>query len=105
LCFYIEKSQNKGPTKREIEEHKERTLKKLLDQAKKDEEEVDEVAQLDVNKEFVNENYIKMQNNNTFSERGIDVIDVSGVEGALSGLFIDDSDKHPEKRMKAVKMI
>jgi hypothetical protein len=98
----LEKQQTKAPTKGEIAEHKERTLKKLLDQAKKDEEEVDEIAKLDVEKEFVNENFIKMDNENRLNDRGIGVIDVTGVESALSELGVDEGDKHPEKRMRSV---
>jgi histidyl-tRNA synthetase len=73
----------------------------LLEQAQKEEEVVDEIAQLDVEKEFVNENFKKMEELNKFAEKGIGIIDVSGVEGALDELDVD-VDKLPEKRLRSV---
>ena len=55
---------------------------------------------IDVDKEFVNENYPKMENK---TSGGHDIIDISGVDEALEVLTFTESDKHPEKRMAAVK--
>lgn len=94
--IYLEKNENKAPTRREIEDHKERTLKKLLQQhAEKNKEEEPEV--IDTDKEFVNPNFI----NNQINERGIEIVEASGLEDALSELTMNEFDKHPEKRMRA----
>jgi hypothetical protein len=84
----------KAPTRGEIEEHKERTIKKLLLQKEEEEKEVTE--EIDVDKEFVNPNIIK-----TKTDTGLDIIDVTGVSDALTELELNEYDKHPEKRMRA----
>ncbi len=76
----------------------ERTLKKLQESIKVQEEEVEEI---DTDKPFVNENYAQIQQNSRFSEKGIGVIDVTGLDSALNELELSEYDKHPEKRMKA----
>lgn len=92
----LEQTQTKAPTRREIQEHKERTLKRLLEQNKDQKEE--ETEQIDVEKEFVNPNYIQKEK---FNEKGQEIIDVTGVDEALSELSLTELDKHPEKRLKA----
>ncbi len=98
IYFTLEK-QNKAPTRGEIEEHKQRTLQRLLDEKQKEEEEKDIVHQeeIDPDKEFINPNF---QNDNLVA-KGVDVIDATGLEDALQGLDLIDIDKHPEKRMRA----
>jgi hypothetical protein len=89
--------ENKAPTRREIQEHKERTLKKLLED-KAEKEEKNEIDEIDVEKEFVNENYGKL---NQVTTGGKEVVDLTGVDDALNELSVTDYDKHPEKRMRA----
>jgi len=62
---------------------------------------VEEQIVIDVDKEFVNENYGKLDAKTT---TGADIIDVSGVNEALDQLNFIEYDKHPEKRMRAVNI-
>jgi hypothetical protein len=92
----IPENKDKAPTRRDIEEHKERTLKKLLQQKMEEEKEI--VEDIDVEKEFINPNLNKL---NQVTEEGVEVINVTGVEDALTELSLTEIDKHPEKRMRA----
>ncbi len=94
--FNIEQTQNKAPTRREIQEHKERTLKRLLEQNKDQKKE--DIEEIDVEKEFVNPNF---NQNEKYNEKGQEIIDVTGVDEALTELSLTEIDKHPEKRLKA----
>jgi hypothetical protein len=85
----------KGPTRKEIEIHKERTIQILLD--KNQAENVVETEEIDTEKEFVNPNY----QNNLVTDNGVEIINISGVNEALEELELVDYDKHPEKRMRA----
>ncbi len=87
----------KGPTRREIEIHKERTLQRLLEQNQQEKDNINEVEEIDTEKEFVNPNY----QNNVVNENGVEVVNITGVNQALEELEIVDYDKHPEKRMRA----
>jgi hypothetical protein len=98
IYLTLETTKLKPPTKREIEDHMERTFKKLQESIKVKEVVVEEI---DTEKPFVNENYIKMEQTTKFTEKGIDVIDVTGLDSALNELNVSENDKHPEKRMKA----
>lgn len=60
---------------------------------------MEEPINIDVEKEFVNENYSKL---NAKTTGGADIIDISGVNDALEQLNFSEYDKHPEKRMRAV---
>ncbi len=64
----------------------------------KKEEEKETVEEIDMDKEFVNPNYNKIDQ---ITEDGVEVIDVTGVEDALTELSLNEIDKHPEKRMRA----
>ena len=37
-----------------------------------------------------------------YTDKGIDLVDVTGVDSALQELDISEYDKHPEKRMRSV---
>jgi hypothetical protein len=50
-----------------------------------------------VDKEYVNENYGKLEK---VTDSGKPIIEASGVEDALEELAMEDYDKHPEKRMR-----
>ncbi len=77
-------------------------MEKLVKQFEKETSNVVEQIKIDVDKEFVNENYGKI---NAKTSTGADIIDVSGVNDALEHLNVSEYDKHPEKRMKAVNDI
>lgn len=99
---YVDKEpQKKAPTRGEIEEYKLKALEKLVKQYEKETSKVEEQINIDVEKEFVNENYGKL---NAKTDTGVDIIDVSGVNDALEQLNVAEYDKHPEKRMRAVKL-
>lgn len=51
-----------------------------------------------MDKEYVNPNY---SNFNESNDNGIEVIDASGVNEALTEITLNELDKHPEKRMRA----
>jgi len=65
----------------------------------KENDKIEPQIDIDTDKEFINENYAKMENK---TQGGHDIIDISGVNEALEVLSVNDSDKHPEKRMAAV---
>ena len=57
----------------------------------------DQYEELDMDKEFVNENYAKL---NKKTDQGVDIIEASGLESALQEISLEEYDKHPEKRMR-----
>lgn len=67
-----------------------------MEQHKDKEEKQPVVEEIDVEKEFVNENFLKVT-----SSGNSDLIEVSGVSDALDQLVMNEFDKHPEKRMRA----
>ena len=71
-------------------------MKRLLEQHL--EKEIEPAEEIDLEKEFVNPNYNKL---NPVNDNGIEVIDVTGTEEALNELTMNDIDKHPEKRMRS----
>ena len=50
-----------------------------------------------MDEEFINENYSKL---NKKTEKGIDIIEATGVDSALKEISLEEYDKHPEKRMR-----
>ena len=77
-------------------------MKKSKKQLKEKEEEdkeknKNEYEDLNMDEEFVNENYKKLKNK---TEGGVDIIEASGVESALQEISLEEYDKHPEKRMR-----
>lgn len=84
-----------APTRRQIQEFEEKRIQDLLKQ--KEKEEKNPIDEIDVDKEFVNENYGKLEKK---TESGINIIEASGIDNALSEIKLEDYDKHPEKRMK-----
>lgn len=79
----------KPPTKKQIKESEEERIKKLLKAQKEKEKEQNE--EIDVDKEFVNENYI---------QKDPKTIEASGIDNALEEMTVEDYDKNPEKRMR-----
>lgn len=75
-------------------------MEKILQDAKKDDK-IEPPIEIDLDKEFVNENYLKF---NTKTSEGVDIIDISGVNDALEQLTMTEYEKHPEKRMRAVNI-
>ena len=92
-------NQISAPTRKQIQQYEEERIQKLLKE--KDEQEKmqnkNEYDDLDMNQEFVNENYNKL---NKKTAEGIDIIEASGVESALQEISLEEYDKHPEKRMR-----
>jgi hypothetical protein len=81
----------KPPTKKDFHQSEQERINKLLKKIDEDKKEVNEIDKLDMDKEFVNENYTKFNDN---------VIEATGIENALDEMTIEEYDKHPEKRMK-----
>lgn len=79
----------KPPTKKQIQESEEKRIKDLL--KAQEEKEKDQIEEIDVDKEFVNENYL---------EKDPKTIEASGIDNALEEMTVEDYDKHPEKRMR-----
>ena len=50
-----------------------------------------------MDEEFVNENYAKL---NKKTDKGIGIIEATGIESALQEISLEEYDKHPEKRMR-----
>lgn len=94
----MKKPEKKLPTKSEIEAHKFREMQKFMMMGKVDDK-IEPQIDIDTEKEFVNENYAKMENK---TSGGHDIIDISGVNEALEVLNVSEMEKHPEKRMAAV---
>lgn len=65
----------------------------------KEDDKIEPQINIDTDKEFINDNYAKMENKTT---GGHDIIDITGVNEALDVLSFNEFDKHPEKRMAAV---
>ena len=91
-------SEKKAPTRGEIEEYKLKVVEKYMEKAKLDDNIIQPIN-IDLNQEFVNENYGKLENK---TSQGVEIVDVSGVNEALEQLTFSEFDKHPEKRMRAV---
>ena len=92
------KNQVSAPTRKQIQEYEEERIKKLLKEKEEDKEKnKNEYEDLNMDEEFVNENYKKLKNK---TEGGVDIIEASGVESALQEISLEEYDKHPEKRMR-----
>ncbi len=93
------KNQVSGPTKRQIQEYEEERINKLLKEKEEEEKEKtkDQHEDLNMDEEFVNENYAKL---NKKTEKGIGIIEATGIESALQEISLEEYDKHPEKRMR-----
>ena len=88
-----------GPTKKQIQQYEEERIQQLLKKKEKEEDEKEHNPNddIDVEKEFVNENYGKLEKK---TEKGVDIIEATGLDSALQEIKLEDYDKHPEKRMK-----
>ena len=73
----------KPPTKRQIQESEEERIKMLLKATEK--KETNPIDEIDVDKEFVNENYLKNDPN---------TIEAHGIDSALDAMTLEDYDKH-----------
>lgn len=56
---------------------------------------------IDVDEEYVNNNFLKMEEYQDYLINGIDVIEGSDMDALISKLNLSEGVKHPEKRMKA----
>jgi len=93
------KNQVSGPTKRQIQEYEEERINKLLKEKEEEEKEKnkDQHEDLNMDEEFVNDNYAKL---NKKTDKGIGIIEATGIESALQEISLEEYDKHPEKRMR-----
>ena len=93
------KNQVSGPTRKQIKEYEEERVNKLIKEKEEEEKEKnkDEIEDLNMEEEFVNENYNKL---NKKTDKGIDIIEATGIESALQEISLEEYDKHPEKRMR-----
>ena len=88
-----------GPTRKQIQQYEEERIQKLLKEKEKEEDLKDHNPNddIDVEKEFVNENYAKLEKK---TDKGVDIIEATGIDSALEEMKLEDYDKHPEKRMR-----
>ena len=88
-----------GPTRKQIQQYEEERIQKLLKEKEKEEDLKDHNPNddIDVEKEFVNENYAKLEKK---TDKGVDIIEATGIDAALEEMKLEDYDKHPEKRMR-----
>ena len=93
------KNQVSWPTLKQIQQYEEERIQKLLKEREKQEDLKDHNPNddIDVEKEFVNENYGKLEKK---TDKGIDIIEASGLDSALQEMSLEDYDRHPEKRMR-----
>ena len=92
-------NQVSGPTIKQIQQYEEERVKKLLKEKEKEEDEKDHNPNddIDVEKEYVNENYGKLEKK---TDKGVDIIEATGLDSALQEISLEEYDKHPEKRMR-----
>ena len=92
-------NQTSGPTRKQIQQYEEERIQKLLKEREKQEDEKDHNPNddIDVEKEYVNENYGKLEKK---TEKGVGIIEATGLESALQEMSMEDYDRHPEKRMR-----
>ena len=71
----------------------------MLKEKEKQEDEKDHNPNddIDVEKEYVNENYGKLEKK---TEKGVGIIEATGLDSALQEMSMEDYDRHPEKRMR-----
>ena len=93
------KNQVSAPTRKQIQQYEEERVKKLLKEKEEEEKEKnkDPIEDLNMDEEFVNDNYAKL---NKKTDQGVDIIEASGLESALQEISLEEYDKHPEKRMR-----
>ena len=88
-----------GPTRKQIQQYEEERIQKLLKEKEKEEDLKDHNPNddIDVEQEFVNENYAKLEKK---TDKGVDIIEATGIDSVLEEMKLEDYDKHPEKRMR-----
>lgn len=91
------------PTRRQIQEAQEDETEKILQKYLNEINPKQEDIEIDPEMDGINPNRQKAIEEEKVRESGGEVIDVTGLDQALEGLSTDDVDRHPEKRMKAVK--
>ena len=93
------KNQVSAPTRKQIQQYEEERVKKLLKEKEEEEKEKnkDSIEDLNMDEEFVNDNYAKL---NKKTDQGVDIIEASGIDSALKEISLEEYDKHPEKRMR-----
>ena len=93
------KNQVSAPTRKQIQQYEEERVKKLLKEKEEEEKEKnkDPIEDLNMDEEFVNDNYAKL---NKKTDQGVDIIEASGIDSALKEISLEEYDKHPEKRMR-----
>ena len=57
--------------------------------------------QIDPEEEYVNTNFLIMEEYQDYIKNGVDLIEGSGLDHIMNNLNLTETDKHPEKRMKA----
>lgn len=83
---------------------KEEDLKRLAD--KKNQENIKnqistQVNEIDADEEYVNQNFLKMEEYKDYLKNGVDFIDESGIDNIMNSICLGEEMKHPEKKMKA----
>ena len=92
------KNQVSAPTRKQIQQYEEERVKKLLKEKEEEKEKnKDPIEDLNMDEEFVNDNYAKL---NKKTDQGVDIIEATGIDSALKEISLEEYDKHPEKRMR-----
>ena len=92
------KNQVSAPTRKQIQQYEEERVKKLLKEKEEEKEKnKDPIEDLNMDEEFVNDNYAKL---NKKTDQGVDIIEASGIDSAFKEISLEEYDKHPEKRMR-----
>lgn len=85
-------------------ETKDQDLRKLAEKKDKEsEKQTNSYAnhKIDMNKDYENENFEKMEEYQEYLKSGCDLVEGSGVDSILESLTITEEINHPEKRLKA----
>ena len=91
-------NQVSAPTRKQIQQYEEERIEQLKKEKEKEEKEQNQNEEINMDQEFINENYNKL---NKKTESGVGIIEASGIESALQEISLEEYDKHPEKRMRA----
>lgn len=97
------KKQEHKITMGSVQQAKEEELKKLSEKFDKQEitTSYDKELNVNVEEDFVNSNFLKMEEYKEYLKNGVDLVEASGVESATESFNINSSITHPEKRVRA----
>lgn len=90
-------------TKGSVHQHKEKDLMKLSEKFEnvKIESNKNEMNEIDIDQEYVNENFLKMNEYQEFILSDVQVIEGNSADSILKNINLTTEMKHPEKKMRA----